>query len=292
MSESTSQTKPNTSMSTSLGTHLSLQIVTISEIDLDGNEVTALNLDADWDNGTATEHPGNTTYYYYSSIGTNASIDAHLIVFKQDAVIEFAGANISYATGSLKIQFGVYGWPFISSTNTLQLTIKTNTSASGQTFNECHTLKQSVEAGYDSFDSLDYLMQTIGTVTYYGRFYDRVLSDGRPVYSPVKLLNNTDSLAFLTVDLPHCESCVLDPDFSILIKQDQQPSDACSSGGDDSDKSRSWVIPVAVVVPCVVVAGSIIAFALAKKKFYFSRSGNTFRFVSRGKSQRDIEMRR
>ncbi|EGG21858.1 hypothetical protein DFA_01744 [Cavenderia fasciculata] len=283
-----SPVKPDTSISTPSGSLLDIQIVGIAEIDLDGAVVVEIPLSGEWDNRTTTTSSANTTHSYLATnIYGNATVQAQLIAFHASSSVEFAGKTDTYESGSLKVQLGIYDWPFVASTNTLRVIIHSATGLTDAAAeSRCTDAVQSSDVGVDEFDSVNYLVMTIDTIAYYGRFIDRSLSDGRPAYSPVSVLNKTDGAAFLSISLPHCVvACVLDPDFSILLTNKDE-DDGCS----DSN-SRAWVIPVAVVVPCVVVAAGVATFFAVKRRFYVSRSGLSVKIISRGKSQRSISMK-
>ncbi|KAN0014652.1 hypothetical protein ACTFIU_000970 [Dictyostelium citrinum] len=77
--------------------------------------------------------------------------------------------------------------------------------------------------------------------------------------------NNNKQSVIIGLNLPHCTNeCLIDPDFSVLVSSSYQE---CSSGSNNGNNGRaSWVLPVAIVVPCVGLVLIIIAGVILYKK--------------------------
>ncbi|EFA75704.1 hypothetical protein PPL_10757 [Heterostelium album PN500] len=264
-----------------LGVQYKFNMVSIQEID-SAEAVVSETLLSGWTSTSASNAQADSTTY--KSVVLSANITTVIEINKADRQIEFAGINSTYQPNSLKASVTIDGWAFQNSLNYLKVVFATQVSADDS--QTCDTSSSSSKSGTDS---LKYLSIERNGIIFYGRFLDRSLSDGRPAYSATGILNTTEvgdsSMTYISVSVPQCTNCILDPDFSMLINPDK-PTNGC--GGDNK---RSWVIPVAVVVPVVVISvGVAVAVVLIKKKLYVSRDGLRFRFSRRGQSSRNLAM--
>eukprot|EP01133_Synstelium_polycarpum_P005743 gene5743-6646_t len=134
----------------------------------------------------------------------------------------------------------------------------------------CQSVRPGASCGPDkantlpvNADNLDFLQVVHDGVTFYGHFLPIALSNGRPTYSRNEIINQTETTQLIGLNLPQCQQCIIDPDFSILV-EDTNNNDKCAVG-----KSNKWLVPVIVVV-CVVgvaVLGAATALFLSKKKY-------------------------
>ncbi|KAN0026228.1 hypothetical protein ACTFIV_007212 [Dictyostelium citrinum] len=105
--------------------------------------------------------------------------------------------------------------------------------------------------------NVNYLKISKSGKTLYGRFQDKMLSDGRSTITITKIISKDDKKVVISLDMPHCNQCLLNPDFSVIINSDFKSSDLCGK-----QNKKPWLIPVAVTVPVVGCALIIFSFLL------------------------------
>ncbi|GAM25632.1 hypothetical protein SAMD00019534_088070 [Acytostelium subglobosum LB1] len=268
------ETTPSTTF-TYKGVQFGFIIPSIQEIDMMGQVVNEYLLGG-W---TLNSTDGDTalSLAYMTQVNT-ANVTATIQLFKKAATVEFAGLANQYSADTIKASLTILGFPFKSSTNTLNVVIKTtNTRDSGDMCSQSQVEGQGTS-------TLSYLVIERNGVALYGRFINRSLSDGRPAFSATTIINQTDSELYLGITLPQCHNCILDPDFSVLVDPVQERS--CRS----SDNNRRWVVPVAVVVPIVALSLIIIAVAIFLRRYYIIRNGSKIHFVTKKKKSNDVNM--
>eukprot|EP01133_Synstelium_polycarpum_P006815 gene6815-7920_t len=242
------ESKPASSFSFE-GIDFGFHIASIDEISFDG-ETESIFKPSNWTRvttmtGTLTKLDYNTTLNDNTTITTTIEFDS------QPRVVSFAGVNSTLEANALKLSLNVTGWRFLKSLNTLRVVIASTVAVSPST-NVCG--ESSAESQEDQVNNLKYLELKRNGVVFSGRFINRALSDGRVAYSSTTLLNQTldestnTMTTYVGVQLQHCQECILDPDFSLLVRPSEKTTD-CSS-----KSTKSWVIAVAVAVPVIVVA--------------------------------------
>ncbi|KAK5578650.1 hypothetical protein RB653_008323 [Dictyostelium firmibasis] len=173
----------------------------------------------------------------------------------------FAGNQFTINNGGFKISLLISNWKFKNNLNTLQIQMSTEISLT-ETNIDSSCGPDSVEYFSNSDDisnNINYLKITKNGQSLFGRFQDKMLSDGRPTTVLAKLENSENGKPkIITISLPHCANqCILDPDFSLLVSF----SNSCSN-----ENKRSWVLPVAIVVPIVTVSIIIVVSIILIKK--------------------------
>ncbi|EGG15949.1 hypothetical protein DFA_09620 [Cavenderia fasciculata] len=262
------------------GIDFQFEVASIQELDFDSNIVKELFIsnytwivNASTNNiTTIVDYQLNTTL----SSSSSPSSDINSILFQSVSVL----STISFSTQSRDIQFGdqqlhinpnsiklavnVTNWQYSSNLATLRVVFRT-VIINNQTIQYDCNEKEIDAISYDSLSSLQYLRVIKDDIQFNGRFIDVALSDGRPTYSQTQLISltqssssNEQSIALIGINLPQCQSCILDPDFSPLL------IDKSNDGGCDS-KSNTWRIIVGVVVG-VVGAVAITAAAIITMK--------------------------
>ncbi|EGC28700.1 hypothetical protein DICPUDRAFT_85220 [Dictyostelium purpureum] len=130
-----------------------------------------------------------------------------------------------------------------------------------------------IEAAIESSSNNNYLLNNINYLKViknnrilYARFQDKILSDNRPTTIVVNVVSNDKNSIKIALNLPHCDECLVDPEFlltlifniefSLLISPDY--SFECKD-------SRKWVIAVAVSVSVGFVALLVALFFVYKK---------------------------
>eukprot|EP01133_Synstelium_polycarpum_P014969 gene14969-17699_t len=178
--------------------------------------------------------------------------------------ISFAGLNVHISANGLKVSVSVLNWQYSSSLNTLQVVFTTKL---GDYPTDCNGNQVIPIVSNKLDDSIEYLKVIRNGLAFYGRFLDRSLSDGRSTYSRNRLLNITpDKTAFIGISMPQCKSCLLDPDFSLIINP--SGSDGCDNS---ASKWKTIVIAVACVAGAVAAAIAIIIYKTKKNKLMLHR---------------------
>ncbi|KAN0041120.1 hypothetical protein ACTFIV_003656 [Dictyostelium citrinum] len=180
----------------------------------------------------------------------------------------FAGEQFTLQPGSLKLTANISNWEYLGPLNTLQLQI--HSSVKAQQENECEQ-KSNINSNGDGV-SLNYITIQKDKNVFIGRFIDKVLSDGRPTFSKVSISEQTQDSITVSISLPYCKECLIDPDFSVLLSQDDSTDNSCGGGGGSS--RLKWVIPTSIVSGLLGVMGIAIgAYFLLRNRLYVSRSG-------------------
>ncbi|GAM25189.1 hypothetical protein SAMD00019534_083640 [Acytostelium subglobosum LB1] len=204
--------------------------------------------------------------WVYSASYDTATFTYSVRQFSQLTNVSFAGINMVMDPNSIKLSAKMENWRYLGRMNTLQVVIRSSVHLDEKKQQECETTRISSDA-VDT-GSLNYLtMERYGAMLY-GRFIDRVLSDGRPTFSQVSILNQTDDGIEVGISLPVCTVCELDPDFSVLVSS--RPPTACPG----SSSERAWLIPTIVVVSVVGSIAVIVTVVLVTKRmfiFYYSK---------------------
>ncbi|KAM9970352.1 hypothetical protein ACTFIR_002207 [Dictyostelium discoideum] len=259
-----------------------IKIISLVELNYDQSIVKTSPLNNRWNVDTSIE---NKFTFNQTLNNTNCEIIYSIEELKETRDYSFAGLDLTLDKGSIKISVEIKNYPYLNSLNTLQLQMESKigeTSNSNENNNnECN--KENTQINTNQLDKnqvLNYVTISKDQKILYGRFINRVVSDSKPTFITTSIIqtNQSDSI-ILGVNLPHCkQSCLIDPDFSVLVSSNYRQ---CSNEDNENNGRASWVLPVAIVVPCVAVAailiiGSIVyrknrtSILLAKEKYSFN----------------------
>eukprot|EP01133_Synstelium_polycarpum_P012242 gene12242-14343_t len=227
------------------GTKFGFSLVDIREMTLGRTEARKVAL-GNWTTVTSDKERYTWTF---STTFEEATITYSVREFKVAENITFAGVTIPMSIGAIKLTANITGWRYIGSLNNLQLTLRTFVKPLD---NSCGSTKINSNGG-DSLNSLNYLTIERDGHTLYGRFLDRVLSDGRPTFSSTTILENKESSMLVGINLPFCRECILDPD---------------DCGNTINKTKKAWLMPMIVTVS-VVGALFVLVAALLVVKFNF-----------------------
>ncbi|EGG17816.1 hypothetical protein DFA_08817 [Cavenderia fasciculata] len=273
------------------GIDFQFEIYSIQELDYDGSILKELLLtNQTWNVSISTNYI--TTFVDYQLLlGNNSSMYQSLLVSSEISFssmkrnVTFGDTQLALAPGAIKIGFTINRWPYQSNLATLRVVFKSTLNNDQSITFDCE--KQSI----DSFtkdelsESIQYLRFIKDNIQFNGRFIDFVLSDGKKAYSKTELISMTpsdsssdESIALIGINLPQCQSCQLDPDFTpLLIEND---SNDCSS------PSNTWKIAVGVVVGGVGLAAVAIgAIILIKKKASKKHYNNQLHKLNKSSSE-------
>ncbi|EGG17817.1 hypothetical protein DFA_08818 [Cavenderia fasciculata] len=272
--------KPNTTNPTVSfdidGIDFQFEIYSIQELDYDGSILQELLLtNQTWNVSINTDNI--TTLANYQLILGNDSMYQSLLVSSDISFssiqrnVTFGDTELVLAPNAIKIGFTINGWSYQSNLATLRVVFKSIMNNDQSILFDCE--KQSI----DSFtkeelsESIQYLRVVKNNIQFNGRFIDFVLSDGRKTYSKTELISLTptndntngdeQSIVLIGINLPQCQSCQLDPDFTPLLIDKNNDNNECSS------QSNTWKIIVGTVAGGIgLVALTIATVILIKKK--------------------------
>ncbi|EGG25051.1 EGF-like domain-containing protein [Cavenderia fasciculata] len=211
----------------------------------------------------------------YSAMFEVANITYTLESFNQSTTLTFADKTIQMDAGTMKMTLNITNWSYYGTLNTLQVVMRSHVNVEGgPSKTNCGT-KSSDQISTDDNGVLNFMAIERQGRSFYAKFVDRVISDGRATFSKPYIINQTtdgssqNSTTDIAIDLPFFRySAIIDPDFSVLLTS--PPDDECNPKEDDRP---AWFLPVVVTAP--VVGGAAIiggAYFLIKKKLYIDVS--------------------
>ncbi|EGG21676.1 hypothetical protein DFA_01562 [Cavenderia fasciculata] len=251
------------------GVDFLFEIVSVQELDLDGNivkEIFISNYTWNVNASTINNHTTNINYQLNtsSSLSNNsyqpAQVQSTISFSTQPRTVEFGGKQLLMNANSIKLEVNISKWQYSSNLATLRVVFKTLINNNQSIEYDC--INKDIESfSYDSLSSLQYLRVVKDGIQFNGRFIDVAMSDGRPTYSPTQLISSTrindqQSIVMIGIVFPQCQSCILDPDFSALIVDTSNNSHHTC---DNDDPNNQWKMITGIVVGVVgAVALSIV----------------------------------
>ncbi|EFA81356.1 Tenascin [Heterostelium album PN500] len=242
------------------GMNFTFNIIAIQEIDELSSVVRELKTDKWSYSTTGNETFSITTYSLQTSTGGIDQINATIEYSKNSRLIEFAGQSTLYPENSLKLMITINNWSFKDRLNQLRILMESKATIDL----ECSEL--GIKA--DNESNVNFIQMTNGDRSFYGRFLPYALSDNRPVLVQNQVVNQTKDSILIGMTLPYCDSCIIDPDFSVLINTDVQ--DSCKD-----NKFATWkIVTIVVVVSVVSIAVAASAFIIIRKKLIYKKENN------------------
>ncbi|KAM9973879.1 hypothetical protein ACTFIW_007541 [Dictyostelium discoideum] len=256
-----------------------ISIDSIEEIDFNSNTVELFNLTNNWIFNNKID---SITTFKQTLLNNITQLSLVIEeVDKFDKTFNFANNVFTILKGGFKISISIIDWLFKSNLNTLKIQISTDITTqllNNNNYEKCNQDTQieslssfggsgnSGNSGSGDSDNkilngINYLKISKDGKTLYGRFQDKMLSDGRENIIITQIISHDDKSVKVLLNLPHCTQCLIDPDFSLLVNPNFD-----SSCKDDDDDSRKWVIPVAVVVSVIGVAILVIVCFIIYKR--------------------------
>ncbi|EFA78706.1 hypothetical protein PPL_08167 [Heterostelium album PN500] len=261
-----------------------ISIHTISEMNEIGVAVKTYKFsDIKWslESTTAT----NNTYNYIGKFDSDAKliIAVEIIVFTNQTEYNFEGDIFPVQNNSMKYVITITNWTFADKLNTLELAFLSKADTSET---KCGGAVQPKfgDSSVNSLKSLRTMEIVQGDIILTAYFSDRMILDGRVVYSKVSAPTDEtkDGSLFVltTMSIQHFENqVVLDPSFAALLVSDDESE--CSSS------NNNWKLPVIVV--CSVVGAVLIALvvtAVIKKNFRYKLKSATIKLRSLSRSSK------
>ncbi|EGC33015.1 hypothetical protein DICPUDRAFT_81174 [Dictyostelium purpureum] len=232
-------------------TNFDISIVRLLETDLIGNVVRNFSLKTNWD---TEKNENQNTWKFSQVLFDNSSIVYYVEKSDSRKPMSFAGVDFTLEKDSVKTRVEITNYKYQSTLNTLQLILESSVSLldnTNENNNECNDKSVNIDSNNTNFITIKKDGKKL-----YSRIIDHILSDDRPNFMNTKIIHQSSSSLTLSLNLPHCINCIIDPDFSVLLSSDYKSS--C--------KSKSYILPVAIVVPVVGVALIVTTVLLIKHK--------------------------
>eukprot|EP01133_Synstelium_polycarpum_P015069 gene15069-17836_t len=232
------------------GIAFEFELYSVQEVDVEDNLVKEIITDK-WINTIVTSNTTsvqNLTSLKYTFNDTSANpfrgeISALIEYTPFSRTVEFAGLTLQLTPNALKVSVAVTSWRYLSNLNSLRIVFKTKL---GDYYTNCDGSSSIPIVTNSLDDSIKYLRVIRGGIAFYGRFIDRGVSDGRPTYTSNRLLNVLDDkTAFIGIQMPQCQTCLLDPDFSLLVDNGNDKSKC-----DSKSEVKTWMI---ITIACAVM---------------------------------------
>ncbi|KAN0028237.1 hypothetical protein ACTFIV_010076 [Dictyostelium citrinum] len=255
-------------------TNYEISIISLNEISIDGSIIKSHPLKGNWsiDNSTTTSN-SNIFKFSQQLINNTCTITYTIEEIKlKDKSFTFGTTTFTVEKDSIKLSVLVKDYQYQSSLNTLQLIFYSAVGDdSNSNKNDCNKQETSIDTSNANNQQVsNYIQISKNSKTLVGRFINQVIADSRPTFMSSTIINDNNnndkstSSIKIGLNLPHCNECLIDPDFSILVSPDFK--DSC----DQSSNKNKWLIPVAVVVPVVGCAAIAVVSILLFKKYKYN----------------------
>ncbi|EGC28897.1 hypothetical protein DICPUDRAFT_43640 [Dictyostelium purpureum] len=245
-------------------TAFNISVIELNEISIDGTVVANHTLQNNW----IVTNKQNNIYTFEQNINNLSKIIYTIEEVTKEKEFQFGSTTYIVPKESLKISVNISNYQYQNSLNTLTLSFVSRVSDkdNGNNNNKCNEKETVIDSSNaNNQRDVNYIKVFKNSHQLIGRFINKVISDGRETFlsssiNTITTNNNTlENGIILSLNLPHCEySCFIDPDFSVLVTSDYK--------SDCIKDKNNWIIPVAVVVPCVFVVASSVAIAILYKK--------------------------
>eukprot|EP01132_Coremiostelium_polycephalum_P005627 gene5627-7002_t len=229
------------------------KLQSIREVNVYGELVREIFFGDNWKTLSKTT---TTSTYIFNFETCNITYTIEEIVGKSKD-FEFAGEKMVLDPGAIKFTVEIENWRYLGSINTLQLQLHSFVYSSLPQTDRCgRTITQPTNIttiNDSSSKSLQYITIERNNQILYGRFIDKVMSDGRPTFSSTKIHKLANDSVEVSIELPYCKQCIIDPDFSLLVKTksgSNNESDEDCDGGNDKG-NPNWLLP-AIIIPSVI----------------------------------------
>ncbi|KAK5584103.1 hypothetical protein RB653_005710 [Dictyostelium firmibasis] len=241
-------------------------ITKLVELDLNGKQVKSFTLEEKWIYDQSKSNDVNLSVFSQNindDINTNCTITSTLEIVEKDKNYSFAGVYFLIESGSIKISIGIENYKYKSNLNTLQIQMKSNVSENlDEKENDCNDKDTDVETLNENSSAINYIVIKKNGKSLFGRLINQAIADNRQTLISSNIVSKDENSVTVGLNLPHfTTSCLIDPDFSVLLSTSFKTS--C-----DSSSRPSYVIPLAVALP---VGG---AFAIAATSFFLVKKRN------------------
>ncbi|KAM9966855.1 hypothetical protein ACTFIR_007090 [Dictyostelium discoideum] len=251
-------------------TNFEIYFKSLYEIDYSGQIVKTYLLENNW----KVNHDSNGQYTFNQTIDNGCIITSRIdeINDENGKEFEFAGTSFTVSNGGIKFTVTIDNYQYQSNLNTLTLDFVSSVDEiqDTQNNNECNSKDTEIDTSNVndlSSSNFNYIKISKNNKILSGRFINRLLSNGKATFFSTSVRNESNSI-IVSLNLPHCSQCIIDPDFSVLLS-----SDFVSNCPSVVDKRKSYIIPVAVVASVVgavsvASAGFLIRKKMIERKFF------------------------
>ncbi|EGC35890.1 hypothetical protein DICPUDRAFT_32636 [Dictyostelium purpureum] len=258
-----------------------INIVSLVELDLNNKEVVEYFLNNNWNatiknNTSLTNNDSKNRINYFKQVlkSNNSNSVNFTIEYIVEEILDrkkeysFAGVDFTLDQGSIKISISITNYTYSNTLNTLQLRIQSSIdqlSNNDNSRNDCNSKETSVDTNsINNNQLLNYITITKNNKIFSGRFINKLISDRRATFMSTSILKQDNTSILLGLNLPHCTECLIDPDFSLLVSQ-------------ENDCSRKWFLPVVIVVPVCGAAIIVIISTVIYRKYKYNFRVMTFK---------------
>ncbi|KAN0028436.1 hypothetical protein ACTFIV_010280 [Dictyostelium citrinum] len=253
-----------------------ISIISLNEISFDGSTIIKSHqLKNNWliekNNRTTTTTTTTTTktdsnlYRFSQELINNTCTITYIIeeIKLAEKSFTFGTTTFKLEKGSIKLSVLIKDYQYQSSLNTLQLVLFSAVDINSNS-NDCNKQELSIDtSNLDNQQNLNYIQISKNSKTLVGRFINQAIVDSRSTFISNSIINdNNDNSTSIKIglNLPHCNECLIDPDFSLLVNPNFKES--C----DQSSHKNKWLVPVAVVVSVVGFAIIVVISVILYKK--------------------------
>ncbi|EGG22164.1 hypothetical protein DFA_04282 [Cavenderia fasciculata] len=257
----------------------------IREVDIDDQNVKTIVM-----NTVQWTVDNNSSTYYGSLPNDTVQFQVQVLTYVNATSITFAGQPLQIASNSIKYNFKISNYSWVTALSSLQVVFLTETDSlqSGDCGESTTSIEQSQQG-----DSVYWTKVQVGQSLLNSKFASRMILDGRIVQTKVTILEKTDSLQQLAdsdnpdglnlltaINLFYFgQNAELDPSFSALLV-----GEGADSGNCESEKFATWkIITIVVVGGVALIAVGATMFLLKKKnvRLYFSTRVNSVKMTRR-----------
>ncbi|KAK5582739.1 hypothetical protein RB653_004324 [Dictyostelium firmibasis] len=242
---------------TNRDTTFKISIVSLNEIGYDGSLVESHLLGQSVINSTNST---DTIHRFSRKLENNNATISYIIeqVKDQNKQFEFAGVSFIVEKGSIKITIMIDNYQYKSQLNTLDLLVESKTESNNESDDDCNS-SETVFSN-QSEEDMYYIKIEKNSKVFFGRFISKMISNGKPTYLPSKIVSNSSDSSIIALKLTHCDHCIIDPDFSLLVSNDFD--ETCDKSG-----IPSYVIALSTVLPVVGVTALICSIIYYQKRY-------------------------
>ncbi|KAM9987263.1 hypothetical protein ACTFIY_011661 [Dictyostelium cf. discoideum] len=257
------------------GVQFEIGIIQIREIQSFNNDkvVKYINLKNEkWSLITESTDLNDIVIYTYGLIVNNnkTKINVQIMINSGNSTsYDFLGDTFTLLPNSVKYQVEIIEWDFGATLNSLQVLFESKITTSNNNNcgdNQDQEISKNILMNGQSIRTIE--MKSINGDILVGTFSNRLKIDERVVVSSIEILSQ-DSLLSSNISTTQNQTVVqaitinyfktnaiIDPNFGVLLSNDQNTPNGCNENTNSSNKFASWKI--AVIVVCSFVGVSLI----------------------------------
>ncbi|EGG19351.1 hypothetical protein DFA_02138 [Cavenderia fasciculata] len=254
-------------------------LIAIQEVDINNQTIRELKTTGNWYyTDKSTDQLKSLEYQIKNSKGLyeNTTIISTIQASNDNdsRTIQFGGESIYIGNNSIKLSVSIKEWPYSMVSESPHLVVLFSTTINNnQTIIGCDGSIHHIETfqSFQDSDSIEFIRIISNDIQFFGQFLPFVISNNKPTYSKIELINTTrindqQSIALIGIHLPQCQLCLIDPQFTPLqIDRELFGQGDCSQQPPQKvNPKRNWVFTIMIVV-VVTVTAIIISVIVFKK---------------------------